>query len=195
VVDRTAGQYAARQNRSAVPSIAGWRILRRGGTVGVYFSQPLPVLPAGKTLYTGATVMLIDDRAISQAEHSGLFFEAANGTRFIGTATAGANGDVARFSAPGGLWIGFTGHDVRHADGRQLQRVGLVPDVEAAPTRAGLRAGKDEVLEAAMRYLQEAAVKASGMVHPIGKGGSVHGNGRTLSGVTRRTCAGVEPRG
>lgn len=122
---------------------------------GFYFSQPLPDLPEGEEKYTGPTVMLIDDRAISQSEHSGLFYEAANGTKFIGTATAGANGDVTRFPVPGGIWIGFTGHDVRHADGRQLQRVGLVPDVEVAPTRAGLKAEKDEVLERAVAYLEE----------------------------------------
>jgi C-terminal processing protease CtpA/Prc len=125
------------------------------GESGFYFSQPLPDLPDGETLYTAPTVMLIDDRAISQSEHSGLFYEAANGTKFIGTASAGANGDVTRFGVPGGIWIGFTGHDVRHGDGRQLQRIGLIPDVEVAPTRAGLKAGRDEVLERAVRYLEE----------------------------------------
>ena len=122
---------------------------------GFHFSQPLLVLPEGEAKYTNPTVMLIDDRAISQSEHSGLFYEAANDTKLIGTATAGANGDVTRFPVPGGIWVGFSGHDVRHADGRQLQRVGLVPDVEVAPTRAGLKAGKDEVLERAVAYLEE----------------------------------------
>jgi hypothetical protein len=45
---------------------------------GFFFEQPLPT--SDKPKYTGKTVMLIDDRAISQAEHSALFFEAANGT-------------------------------------------------------------------------------------------------------------------
>jgi C-terminal processing protease CtpA/Prc len=163
----TAWSIAARINTRHAKTGAQFRRSQVGafsaeeGQSGFYFSQPLPVLPAGKTLYTGATVMLIDDRAISQAEQSGLFFEAANGTRFIGTATAGANGDVTRFSAPGGLWIGFTGHDVRHADGRQLQRVGLVPDVEAAPTRAGL-AGPMIVLLRAQRRSRIDARRAPG---------------------------------
>jgi C-terminal processing protease CtpA/Prc len=122
---------------------------------GFHFSQPLPDLPEGEIEYTRPTVMLIDDRAISQSEHSGLFYEAASGMKFIGTGTAGANGDVTRFPVPGGIWIGFTGHDVRHADGRQLQRVGLTPDIEVAPTRAGLAAGRDEVLERAVAYLEE----------------------------------------
>jgi C-terminal processing protease CtpA/Prc len=123
---------------------------------GFYFSQPLPELPEGKEKYTAPTVMLIDDRAISQAEHSGLFYEAANGTKFIGSRTAGANGDVTQFPLPGGIHVLFTGHDVRHADGRQLQRVGLIPDVEVEPTRAGIAAGRDEVLEAAVKYLETA---------------------------------------
>lgn len=121
---------------------------------GFYFSQPLPELPPGASKYTAPTVMIIDDRAISQSEHSGLFYEMASGTKFVGTPTAGANGDVTRFSLPGGIRVGFTGHDVRHADGRQLQRVGLIPDVEAAPTRAGLKAGRDEVLEKAVEVLE-----------------------------------------
>ncbi len=108
-----------------------------------------------KPLYAGRTVMLIDERAVSQSEHSGLMFEAANGTRFVGSPTAGANGDITGTTLPGGIYATFSGHDVRHADGRQLQRVGLVPDVPVAPTLAGVRAGRDEVLERALRYLEE----------------------------------------
>jgi len=120
---------------------------------GFYFSQPLPV--SSKWKYTGRTVMLIDERAISQSEHSGLFYEAANGTKFVGTPSAGANGDVTDLTLPGGAEMYFTGHDVRHADGRQLQRVGLVPDVLVAPTIQGLRNGKDEVLDRAVEELNK----------------------------------------
>ena len=90
---------------------------------------------------------------MSQAEHSGLFFEAANGTKFVGSQTAGTDGDVTYFAVPGIASVRFSGHDVRHPDGRQLQRIGLVPDVPAAPTIQGIRAGKDEVLERAAEYL------------------------------------------
>lgn len=117
------------------------------------FQQRIP--HSDKWKYKGKTVMLIDERAISQAEHTGLFLEAANGTRFIGSPTAGANGDVTSFCVPGGIWISFTGQAVRHADGRQLQRVGLKPDVEVRPTIKGIRAGKDEVLDRAVKYLKK----------------------------------------
>ena len=110
---------------------------------------------AKKPLYTAPTVMLIDERAVSQSEHSGLIFEAANGTKFVGSPTAGANGDITGTTLPGGIYVSFSGHDVRHADGRQLRRVGLVPDVRVEPTIAGIRAGRDEVLERALRYLAD----------------------------------------
>lgn len=119
------------------------------------FTQQIPPTMPYMKRYTGKTVMLIDDRTISQAEHTGLFFEAANGTVFIGSNSNGANGDVTNFSVPGGISLNFTGQSVRHADGRQLQRVGLEPHVEVRPTIEGIRDGKDEVLEAAIQYLKE----------------------------------------
>lgn len=145
------------------------RLAARDGVVGARFRRPLAtspdttewttyeftqaIPPTTKPRYRGRTVMLIDERAVSQAEHTGLFFEAANGTKFVGSPTMGANGDVTNFYIPGGILVRFSGHDVRHADGRQLQRVGLVPDVPVKPTIAGIRAGRDEVLERALKYL------------------------------------------
>jgi C-terminal processing protease CtpA/Prc len=113
--------------------------------------------PTDKSRYLRPTFMLIDERTISQAEHTGLILKAANATTFVGSATAGANGDVTNFTVPGGMRINFTGQAVRHADGRQLQRVGLIPDIEVHPTIAGIHAGRDEVLEKA----HEAALAAT----------------------------------
>jgi C-terminal processing protease CtpA/Prc len=123
-----------------------------GGLRQEFFEQRIPVID--KPRYTGKTIMLIDDRAISQSEHSGLMYKTANGTVFIGSPTAGANGDVTSFTAPGGIRISFSGHDVRWPDGKQLQRVGLLPDIEVKPTIAGIRAGRDEVLERAVQYAE-----------------------------------------
>ena len=97
--------------------------------------------------------MLIDERTVSQAEHTGLFLRAANHTAFVGSPTNGANGDVTWFFVPGDIRVSLTGQGVRHPDGSQLQRVGLVPDVEVRPTIAGIRAGRDEVLERAVEYV------------------------------------------
>ena len=58
------------------------------------------------------------------------------------------------FHGSGGIRINFSGHDVRWPDGRQLQRVGLTPDIEVYPTIAGIRDGRDEVLDRAVAYLE-----------------------------------------
>ncbi|HEV8242082.1 MAG TPA: S41 family peptidase [Thermoanaerobaculia bacterium] len=127
------------------------------GESGYFFAQPLP--EKRSWTYKGKVVMLIDERAISQSEHTALFMEQAAGATFIGSPTAGANGDVTNFSLPGGLMVSFTGHDVRHADGRQLQRVGIVPDVAVTPTLRGIREGRDEVLDRALAWLDDALSK------------------------------------
>jgi len=154
----TAWSIAPRLNTHPEPTVAAKfrRLVVRSPdttrTTIYEFDQPIP-LARGVQKYSGRTVMLIDERTISQAEHTGLFFEAANGTRFIGSPTMGANGDVTIVALPGGLTMSFTGHGVRHADGRQLQRVGLVPRIAVTPTIAGIRGGHDEVLEAAWQWV------------------------------------------
>jgi C-terminal processing protease CtpA/Prc len=160
------------------PKLTGWAIAARlnvrNARFGALFRRPLvtglggdaerveqtsvsfaqPFLEPGGPKYTGRTILLIDERTVSQAEHLGLFFEAANGTKFVGTQTAGTNGDVTYFTLPGIASVRFSGHEVRHADGRPLQRIGLVPDLLAAPTLRGVRAGRDEVLERGIEFLK-----------------------------------------
>jgi C-terminal processing protease CtpA/Prc len=112
--------------------------------------------PGSGWKYTGHLAVLIDERAISQSEHSCLLLESAAPGRvtFIGSPTNGTNGDITNLVLPGGIVVIFTGHDVRHADGRQLQRLGIRPDIRVEPTPGGLAAGKDEVLDRALAFLK-----------------------------------------
>lgn len=111
-------------------------------------------LTPSSTPYQGRTVMLIDDRAQSQSEATAQTLRAVHGTRFVGTATAGANGEGSNFAVPGGIQIGMTATAVSKLDGTQLQRIGVTPDIEVRPTIAGIRAGRDEVLERAVQYVR-----------------------------------------
>jgi C-terminal processing protease CtpA/Prc len=106
-----------------------------------------PALP----YYAKPVVVVIDARAISQSEHTGLFLAASGHARFVGEPTMGANGDVTGFWVPGGVRLNFTGEAVLHPDGSQLQRVGLRPDVHVSQTLRGVRAGEDELLAAGVR--------------------------------------------
>jgi len=105
--------------------------------------------------HPGQVVILIDERAQSQAENWGLGLEAASGATFVGSPTSGANGSVTTVVLPGSLRVFFTGMDVRHGDGRQLQRVGLQPHIAVRPTIKGIAEGTDEVLERAIRFVEE----------------------------------------
>lgn len=170
------------------PQGAGWlvapRLARRPGIVAARFRRPLVLFAEGRagdveTLgagwefyqylpesdawkYRGEAVVLIDERTLSQGEHAALFLRAA-GARLVGSASAGANGDITRIVLPGGLVVSFSGQEVLLPDGSQLQRVGLRPDVEVKPTIQGLRAGRDEVLEKALALLGVSDMSARGV--------------------------------
>jgi hypothetical protein len=102
--------------------------------------------------YRGKTVMLIDDRAQSQSEATAVLMKAAAGMVMIGTPTTGALGEGTNFTVPGGIFIGLTGTSVT-VNARYVQRVGVQPDILVAPTIAGIRARRDEVLERAIEFL------------------------------------------
>jgi C-terminal processing protease CtpA/Prc len=108
---------------------------------------------SNKARYRGQTVLLVDERTGSLAEHTGLLFKAANATTIIGSQTMGANGDISTVVLPGGILVNFTGQAVQWPNGRQLQRIGLQPDIVVRPTVTGIRAGKDEVLDRAIRFI------------------------------------------
>ena len=47
----------------------------------------------------------------------------------------------------------ISGIGVFYPDKKPTQRVGIIPDIEVRPTIAGIRAGRDEVLEEALRQI------------------------------------------
>jgi C-terminal processing protease CtpA/Prc len=108
---------------------------------------PLP--PA----YVRKVVVLVDETSMSQAEYTALAFRASPSAIIVGSTTAGADGNVSTVPLPGGLQSLISGIGVFYPDRRPTQRIGIVPDVEAHPTIAGIREGRDEVLEAAIRQI------------------------------------------
>ena len=96
----------------------------------------------------GRVVFLTDGRAISYAESVMGYVADRHLATIVGRPTAGTNGNVASFVTPSGFRVSFTGMRVTRHDGRSPHHlVGVQPDVALAPTLAGVRAGRDEVLE------------------------------------------------
>jgi C-terminal processing protease CtpA/Prc len=77
----------------------------------------------------------------------------APGALVIGSQTAGADGNVSKIPLPFGLSTYISGIGVFTPQGGQTQRVGIIRDIEAVPTIAGITAGRDEVLETAIRKI------------------------------------------
>ena len=102
----------------------------------------------------GKIAFLTDGRAISYAESIMGIVEHYKFGEIVGSTTAGTNGNVNPFTLPGGFLVSFTGMKVLKHDGSRHHGVGIAPTVSVVPTAAGIAAGKDEVLEKAIKILQ-----------------------------------------
>jgi C-terminal processing protease CtpA/Prc len=112
--------------------------------------------PVSKSAYAGKIALLMDETAQSQLEGLAYVLRTLCDATIIGGPSTGSNGNATNFVVPGGLRIGLTGTQMKYLGPTgeiQQQRVGLQPDIKASPTIAGIRAGRDEVLERAIEFL------------------------------------------
>jgi hypothetical protein len=126
------------------------------------WNPPVVIQPQGPR-YTGTVVILVDEMSQSQSEFTAMAFRAVPGALVVGSTTSGADGDVSAIPLPGGLSARISGIGVFYPDKSPTQQIGIVPDLEVRPTIAGIRAGRDEVLEAAIeRILGQKWIMPSG---------------------------------
>jgi len=92
-------------------------------------------------------VVLTNGQAISYAESTMGIIEAYKLAEIVGSTTAGTNGNVNPITLPGGYHISWTGMKVLKHDGSRRHGVGIAPTIPVERTRAGVAAGRDEVLE------------------------------------------------
>lgn len=120
---------------------------------GVFaWTPPVELTPAALS-YEGKVAILVDEVSISQAEYTAMAFRAGPNARVVGSTTAGADGNISPIPLPGGLRTSISGIGVFYPDKTPTQRMGIVPDIVVTPTIDGIREGRDEVLEQALRYI------------------------------------------
>ncbi len=119
------------------------------------FGEPLKVGEKRKDYFKGKVVILINEKTQSQAEYTTMAFRVAPSATVIGSTTAGADGNVSSIILPGGIRTMISGIGVYYPDGSETQRVGIIPDIELKPTLAGVRAGRDELLERAVQMIND----------------------------------------
>ena len=126
-----------------------------GANPGAFAWSPGVSLKPVTPHYAGKVVILVDETTQSSAEYHAMAFRAAPGAVVMGSTTSGADGNVSRYPLPGNITTMISGIGVFYPDRTPTQRVGIVPDREVKPTIAGIKAGRDEVVEAALEMVLE----------------------------------------
>ncbi len=121
---------------------------------------PISLAPSAPH-YDGKIAILVDESSLSQAEYTTMAFRAAPNAVVVGSTTAGADGNVSPIPLPGGLRSAISGIGVFYPDKKPTQRVGILVNIEARPSIEGIRSGRDEVLEAAIRHILGADASAA----------------------------------
>jgi carboxyl-terminal processing protease len=103
--------------------------------------------------YAKPLAVLVNERNQSYGEATLLPLYYAHRAIFVGSPTAGTTGGAPEFFLPGGGRVGFTHERMTLPEGGRFHGVGIVPEVRVTPTAEGIRAGRDEVLEAAIKAL------------------------------------------
>lgn len=109
--------------------------------------------------YNKPVVVMMGETSKSQAETVILALKQSNVVTTIGETSNGSNGDVVELPLPNGQLLAFSSVGVSGAAGEQTQIIGIQPDIEVHPTIEGIKEGRDELMEAAVAYIQEQNAK------------------------------------
>lgn len=105
------------------------------------------------TFYKGKVIILVNEISQSSSEFHAMAYRVHPNAIVVGSTTAGADGNVSQFYLPGGISTMISGIGVYYPDYRETQRAGIVPDIEIKPTAQGIKSGRDEVLEKAIKII------------------------------------------
>jgi C-terminal processing protease CtpA/Prc len=123
-------------------------------TPGLFtYTDDLEVGMENPNHYKGKVVILINETTQSQAEYTTMALRTAPRVTVIGSTTSGADGNVSQFFLPGGISTMISGIGVYYPDGKETQRVGIIPDIAIKPTIKGVREGRDELVEKAVEII------------------------------------------
>jgi carboxyl-terminal processing protease len=110
--------------------------------------------PAGvNKLYTKPVAVLISGETFSAAEDFCSAYVGLKRGVLVGEPTGGSTGQPLAFSLPGGIMARVCTKRDAYPNGTEWNGIGILPTVPVHPTVGMLQAGRDPVLEAALRAL------------------------------------------
>jgi len=149
LIDRTV-QGSAWSTREYRPAFASW-----GEPERWYQGDTVTVEPSARERYGGPLVVLTGPDTMSTSEDFLVPLDASGRVLLVGEATAGTTGNPISVVLPGGAILRVCSKRDVYPDGRAFVGAGIAPDVTVHPTMAGIRAGRDEVLERALEVLRD----------------------------------------
>jgi carboxyl-terminal processing protease len=108
----------------------------------------------GNNYYEGNVIILINHTTMSHAEYVTMGLRLAPKATVIGTQTAGADGNVSSVIFPGNYSVWFTGLGWYYEDGRQTQRIGIVPDIKVDYTLLNQFNHTDPIMQRALELIR-----------------------------------------
>jgi C-terminal processing protease CtpA/Prc len=120
---------------------------------GLFVWRPPSIVTPLEPRFHGRVAILVDESSQSLAEYTAMALQTSPGALVVGSTTAGADGNTSSIYFPGGYRGTISGIGVFYPNRRPAQRSGIAVDVKVRPTIAGIRARRDEVLEAAAEKL------------------------------------------
>jgi carboxyl-terminal processing protease len=126
----------------------------RDGALQKYVTRPAP------NTYQGAVVILVDEESASASESFTAFMQESGRARVVGRQTAGSvlnRGGRREFK--GGSQLFFSTRTYLTPRGRELEGVGVMPDLSVPLTLSDVRAGRDAALAAAETLLRESPAR------------------------------------
>lgn len=123
---------------------------------GFYWRHSIPKIGrSNENPYKGKVIILVNELTQSHAEYVAMALRTVKNSSIVGSTTAGSNGNLSRIVLPGNIRTFISGIGVYYPDGRETQRVGIIPDIMVEPTINGIHRKEDEVLNRAIDMIKE----------------------------------------
>lgn len=105
--------------------------------------------------YKGKVIVLINEYTQSAEEMWGMVFKKIPNVLFIGSQTAGADGNITNIKLTDGNELLFSGLGIYYPDGTETQRIGIKPDIVVRPTVKSIRRKEDLLLQKAFEVIDQ----------------------------------------
>jgi carboxyl-terminal processing protease len=155
-------------------------ILRQRGQELKLVANPRRVDTAGRPVepFRGRLAVLTDEASVSTSEIFAAGLQTQGRARLFGDTTAGQALPAVASRLPNGDVLMYVIADLTGPDGRRIEGSGVAPDQVVPLTRAGLLAGRDAVLDAALQWIAGRPAASTTRTMPAGDAGGRNATSR-----------------